>query len=165
MDLELDPLRQAGGGGEAGEADGFLGIHRAAGVGEEQVFFGIDEIEDVRVGIGLAGEIGAAQGHGHDLGAGGGEGVAHRLVGREFPGAGEEAGRELAAGDDKGLGHPRRTLGKGAAHASGVWIGGKFQVLKFQVPRKAGKGRKADVRVGPGGSWGGLRASRGGCRA
>ena len=67
MDLELDPLGQAGGGGEAGEAHGFLGVHRAAGVGQEQVFLRIDEFEDVGEGIVFAGQVRAAQGDGDDL--------------------------------------------------------------------------------------------------
>ena len=54
MDFEFHPLRQSGGGGEAGEAHGFLGVHRAAGVGEQQVFFRIDEFEDVGEGIALS---------------------------------------------------------------------------------------------------------------
>ena len=50
----------------------------------------------------------AAQGHGHDLGAGGGEGVAHGFVGGEFPGAEEEAGAEFAPGDGEG-GHGKKS--------------------------------------------------------
>jgi hypothetical protein len=95
VDFEFHPLGQAGGGGEAGEAHGFLGVHRAAGVGQEQVFFRVDEFEDVGVGVAGAAEVGAAQGDGDDLRAAGGERVAHGFVGREFPGAEEQAGMKV----------------------------------------------------------------------
>ena len=99
VDFEFHPLRQACGGGEAGEADGLFGIHGPAGVREEEVFFRVDEFEDVRVGIALAGEIGAAEGHGDDPGAAGGEGIPHGFIGRKLTGAEEETGVEIAAGD------------------------------------------------------------------
>ena len=51
MDFELHPLRQACGGGEAGEAHGLLRVHRAAGVGQDEISFRIDEIEDVGLGV------------------------------------------------------------------------------------------------------------------
>ena len=35
MNFEFHPLGKSGGGGKAGEADGFLGIHGTAGVREE----------------------------------------------------------------------------------------------------------------------------------
>jgi hypothetical protein len=57
MDFELDPIGQSGGLGQVRQADGFGGVHGAAGVGEEEIFFGIHEIEDVGEGIALAGEI------------------------------------------------------------------------------------------------------------
>ena len=77
MDFELYPLRQTGGDGKAREADGFLRVHRAAGVGQEQIFFRINEFEDVRKRIFLAAQIRAAQGDGDHFRAAGGERIAH----------------------------------------------------------------------------------------
>ena len=37
VDFEFHPFRQPGGGGEPGKADGLVGVHRAAGIGEEEV--------------------------------------------------------------------------------------------------------------------------------
>lgn len=68
MDFEFDPVGHACGDGEASESDGFLCIHGAAGVGEQEDVRG-DEVEDVGEGIALAGEIGATEGNGDDFGA------------------------------------------------------------------------------------------------
>ena len=91
MDFEFDPFGQSGGGGEAGEANGFPGVHGAAGVGEDKVFFRVDEVEDVGVGVVLAGEVGAAEGDGDDFGAAGFEALGHGLVGGELAGADEKS--------------------------------------------------------------------------
>ena len=61
MDFELHPLRQSGGNGEAREADGFLGVHRAAGVGQQEKFFRVNEFQNVRERIAFAGQIRAAK--------------------------------------------------------------------------------------------------------
>ena len=111
MDFEFDPVGHAGGDGESGEADGFFGVHGAAGVGEEEDVGG-DEVEYVGEGIALAGEIGATEGDGDDFGAGGDDGVAHEFTGGEFSGAEHESGLEGAAGDDEGgVGHEGRVRG------------------------------------------------------
>ena len=101
MDLEFHPFRQTRRSGEAGEADGLLGIHRATGVGKDQVPFGIDELEDVGKGILLPGEIGTAQGDGHHFGARLGKGIAHGFRGRKFARAQEKARLKGATGDDE----------------------------------------------------------------
>ena len=80
MNLELHPIRQPGADREAREPHRFLGIPRAAGVGQKQEAFRVDEIENVRERIAFAGEIGAAQRDGHDFGAARLERVAHQLV-------------------------------------------------------------------------------------
>ena len=77
MDFELHPLRQSGGDSEAREADGFLGIHRAAGVGQKQIFFRVNEFQDVRERVFLAAQVRAAQGDGDHFRAAGGERIAH----------------------------------------------------------------------------------------
>lgn len=51
MDLEFDPFREAGGMGEPGESDGFFGVHGSAGVCKQEVFLGIDKIEDIGEGV------------------------------------------------------------------------------------------------------------------
>ena len=91
VDFELDPLGEARGGGEAREADGLVGVHGAAGVGQDQVSGRVDELEDVGEGIACAGEVGAAEGDGDDLGAACVEGVAHGLGGWKLAGAEEQA--------------------------------------------------------------------------
>ncbi len=90
MNLELHPLGQPRRRGQARQAHRFGGIHRAAGIGQEEIFLGIDEIEDIGVGIVLAGEIGAAQGHRDDLRAAGLEALGHRLVGGKLARAHEQ---------------------------------------------------------------------------
>ncbi len=101
VDFEFYPIGEAGGPGEAGEADGFFGVHGAGGVGEDEVAFGFEKFEDVGERVFLAGEVGAFEGDGDEAGLGGGEGVAHGFVAGEFSGADEEAGVEGAAGDDQ----------------------------------------------------------------
>ena len=91
MDFEFDPFGQSGSGGEAGEADGFTSVHGAAGVGEDEIFFLVDEVEDVGVGIVFASEVRAAEGDGDDFGAAGFKTLGHGLIGRELAGADEES--------------------------------------------------------------------------
>ena len=61
------------------EPDGFLGTHRAAGVGQQQKFFRVNEFKDVGERVFLPAQIGAAQGYGHEFRAAGFEGIAHRF--------------------------------------------------------------------------------------
>lgn len=99
VDLEFDPLREAGGVGEFRESDGFFGVHCAAGVCEEEVFLGIDEVEDVGEGVMFCIEVCAAQCDCDDFRFGGEQCCAHGFVGREFSGAEEEAGVEGTISD------------------------------------------------------------------
>ena len=103
MDFELHPFGQAGGGGEAREADGLLGVHRAAGVGQQQIFFRVNEFQDVGERIALAAQIGAAQGDGDQFRAAGGQRVAHGFRRREFARAQDEARPERPSGNDQRL--------------------------------------------------------------
>ena len=105
VDLELHPLGKSGGLGEARESHRLLGVHGTTGVGEDEVFLRVDELEDVGVGIALATEVGTAQGHGHHLGATGLERIAHGFIGRELAGTDKEAGIKGASGDDQWLAH------------------------------------------------------------
>ena len=99
MNLELDPLRQAGARRQPRQPHGFLRVARAAGVRQKKKTFRIDKIENVRKRIVFARNIGAPQRHRHHLGAAGDERVAHQFVRREFPRANESARREFAIGD------------------------------------------------------------------
>ena len=122
MDLEFDPFGESGAGGEAGEADGFFGVHRAAGVGQQEIFFGIDEIEDVGERVAGAAEVGAVEGDGDDLRAACFEGVAHEFVRGELAGAEEEARREGAPGDDERPRHGAGVVsGAAASPATSSW--------------------------------------------
>lgn len=103
MDFEFHPFWQTRGGGEPGEAHGFFRIHRTAGIRQEEEFYRIYEIQDVRVGITAAGKIRAAQGDGDDFRTAGGQRLAHGFIRREFSGAGEKPRADFAAGDDEGL--------------------------------------------------------------
>ena len=85
MDFELHPVRQPGAAGQPRQAHGLGGVHRAAGVGQQEIARRVDEFEDVRVRVFLARKVRAAQGDGHQPRAAGVEGVAHRLVGGNFP--------------------------------------------------------------------------------
>ena len=80
MNLEFDPLGETGGSGEFGQSHGFVGVHRAARVRQYEILLGIDEFQNVGVGIVVAGEIRTSQGDGHNLSAAGCEGIAHRFV-------------------------------------------------------------------------------------
>ena len=101
MNFEFHPFGQTRGGGQAREADGFLGVHGAAGVGQEEVTLGVDEFENVREGILLSAQVGAAQGDGDQFRAAGGQGVAHRLGGSEFARPDQQAGAEFTSGDNQ----------------------------------------------------------------
>jgi hypothetical protein len=67
MNLEFYPGRQTGRGRQAGQPHGFGRIARAARVWEKEEEFRIDKLENICVGIGLAGKISASQGDRHDL--------------------------------------------------------------------------------------------------
>src|SRR6266536_5504976 len=99
MNLELDPGWQSGTGGEPRNSYCVIGITRPARVRQQEKLFRIDEIENVRKWIVLAGQIGPAQRHGYDLGATGNKGIAHRLVRRKFSGADEQPRSEFTIGD------------------------------------------------------------------
>ena len=99
MDLKLHPLRQPGSHRQARQAHRFLGIHRATGIGQQQIFLWINELENIGEGIFFTAEIGAAQGDGHHLGVTGLKGVAHQLGRREFPRAQNQARSKLAIGN------------------------------------------------------------------
>ena len=90
MNLELHPLGEPGGLGEAGKSDGLLGGVGTAGVGEEQVFLRVDELEDVGKGIPLAAQIGPTERHGDDLRSARRKGLAHHLAGGKFSSPQEE---------------------------------------------------------------------------
>lgn len=111
VDFELHPFGESGGGGEAGQADGFLSIDRSTGVGEDQELLGIDKFENVGVGVVAAGEIRAAKGNGDDLAASGGQRIAHGIIGWKFSSANQESGGKFAAGDDERVGHARSGQG------------------------------------------------------
>ena len=95
MDFEFHPFRQTGGGGEARQPDGFLGVHRAAGVGQQQIFFRVNEFQDVRERVVLAAQIGAAQGDGDHFRAAGVERVAHGFGRRKLARAQDQARAEV----------------------------------------------------------------------
>ena len=105
VDFEFHPLGQSGGRREPGETHCFVRVHRAARVGEEEIFFRIDEIEDVGERIIAAAEIGAPQGHGDNFRAAGGQRIAHEFIRGELAGAEKEARFEGAPGDDQRLTH------------------------------------------------------------
>ena len=96
---EFHPLRQSSRHRQTRQAHGFFGIHRATGVGQQQVFLRINELQNVGERILIAAEIGAAQGDGHHLGTTGLKGVAHQLGRREFPRAQNQARSKLAIGN------------------------------------------------------------------
>ena len=81
VDLQFDPHWQTGCGGEPCQAHGLVCVHCAAGVREDEVFLGIDEIENVREGILFSTEIGAAERDCDDLASARIKGVAHGCVG------------------------------------------------------------------------------------
>ncbi len=85
VNLEFHPLRQSGGGGEAGETDRLLGGVGPARIGQEQVTLRVDEFQDIGEGVVFARQIGAPEGDRHDLTSAGVEGVAHELVGGKLP--------------------------------------------------------------------------------
>ena len=105
VDLEFHPFRKPGRGGEAGEADGLVGIHCATGVRQKEVFFGIDEIEDVRERVFFSREVGAAEGDCNYLASARREGVAHDFVRGELSGSEKEARGKGAPGDGEWLWH------------------------------------------------------------
>ena len=72
--------RQPGRHREPRQPAGFFRIHRTARVGQDQIFFAIHEVQDVRKGIVPPAEIGAPQRHRDDPGPRGLERVTHRLV-------------------------------------------------------------------------------------
>ena len=90
MDLQFHPLWQPGGRGESGETHGLGGVHGAAGVGQEEVAFGVDILQDIGEGVFFCVEIGSAEGDGDDFRAACCEGVLHAFEGGKFAGSKEE---------------------------------------------------------------------------
>ena len=90
MNFEFDPRRQTGGHRQTRQPDRFPGVEGATGVGQHQIFFRINKLQNVGERILPAGQVGAAQRHRDQPGAAGGEGVAHRFWGREFARAQDE---------------------------------------------------------------------------
>ena len=84
MNFQLHPFGQPGGDRQTRQAHGFLGIHRAAGIGQQQIFFGINKFENVGEGIPFAGQIRAAQRDRDHFRPAGFQGIAHGLGRREF---------------------------------------------------------------------------------
>ena len=97
-ELQLHPGRQAHGPGHPGQAHGLFGGAGPGGVGQDQVFLGVQHREDA-VGLRLA-QIHAAQGHGDDFGFRGIQGGLQGRGGGKLARAHQEAGAEGAAGDD-----------------------------------------------------------------
>ena len=96
MDLELDPVRQSGGGGKPGQPHRILGITSAARIWQKEKTLRIDKIENIRERVVPPGKIGTAQRYGYDLGAARDESVAHGLVGRELSRADEQSRSKFA---------------------------------------------------------------------
>jgi hypothetical protein len=98
-DLELDELGDAELAREAEGADGLVGGVAAGGVGQQAVAVAVDPAEEVVLGL----EVDAAQGHGHDLGAAGGEGGLGLGGVLELAGADDEARGPGAAREGPGV--------------------------------------------------------------
>ena len=47
VDFQLDPFGQSGGGGQVRQADGFGGVAGSAGIGQKQITFRINVLEDI----------------------------------------------------------------------------------------------------------------------
>ena len=77
MDLQLHPVRQSGSARQSRESHGFLGVHCAAGVGQDQITLRINEIQNVREGIMFAAQVRAAERDGDHFRAAGVERVPH----------------------------------------------------------------------------------------
>ena len=128
MDFQLHPFGQAGGGGKAGEPDGLFGIHRAAGVGQQQEFFWVNELQNVRERVAPAAQIGAAQGDGDHFRAAGIQRVAHGFGRGKFPRAQDEPRTKFTSGNGQWpirLHHETITfcrLVSSASHLAGVTV-------------------------------------------
>jgi hypothetical protein len=99
MNLEFDPGRQPSGDGQSRQPDGLVGVARAARVGQKEVAFRIDEIENVGERIAPTGKIGAPQRDRDELSPARFERVAHQFVGGKFAGANKQARCKFAIGD------------------------------------------------------------------
>ena len=99
MDLEFDPGRQSGGGGQSGQPHRILGIASATRIWQKEKTLRIDEIENVRERIVGTGKVGPPQRHRYDLRATGDKRIAHGLVGRELSGTNEQSRGEFAVCD------------------------------------------------------------------
>ena len=98
----LYPVGETDFAAEARGADGFIGGVAAGGIGQEEIFLGIDVVEQ---GFFAAVEIDAADGNGDHLGAAGLEGAGRFLEGLVFSRADDQAGAEGAAGDNQWVRH------------------------------------------------------------
>ena len=100
--FEFDPVGKADFAAQARGADGFVGGVAAGGVGQQEIFLGIDVVEQRFL---AAVEVDAADGDGDHLGAAGLEGARSFLEGFVFSRANDQAGAERTAGDMKGVSH------------------------------------------------------------
>ena len=87
-DFDLDPVGESDFAAETRGADGFVGGVAACGVGQEEIFFGIDEVEQR---LFAAVEIDAANGDGDHLGARGFDGACGLLSRLVFARTDDEA--------------------------------------------------------------------------
>ena len=101
-DFELYPVRDADLAAEAGGADGFVGGIAAGGVGQQEIFLGIDVVEQR---LFTAVEVDAADGDRDHVGSAGLEGAGRFLEGFVFSRTDDQAGAEGAACDDEWIGH------------------------------------------------------------
>ncbi len=99
MNFEFNPLRQARRRRQAGQSNRLFGVLGAAGIGQHQVFLGVDEIQDVGERVFFTRQIGAAQGDGDNLSPAGGQRVAHPLRRAEFAGSHQQTRAETSARD------------------------------------------------------------------
>ena len=99
VNFELNPFRQTGRCGQSGQPDGFVCVHCATRIRQEEVSLGIDVLKNVGETISTTTEIGAPERYRDDLGAAGSQGFAHDRGAGEFSGASQEPGRKMAVSD------------------------------------------------------------------
>src|SRR5581483_12414266 len=96
-DFDFDPIAEADFATETRGADGFVGGVATGGVGEQEKFLRIDEVEQRFL---AAIEIDATDGDGDHFSAAGGDGAGGFVTALVFSGSNDETRREGAAGDD-----------------------------------------------------------------
>ena len=105
MDLELDPLGKAGGGGQTGESHGLLRGVGPAGVGQKKPLLAPEMLQNIGKRIGIPGsgpEVGPSEGDGDKLGPRGLEGTGHHFSRGELSRSHEEPGGKRSSRDDQG---------------------------------------------------------------